>query len=300
MKTAVIYNPVAGAIRKRPKRLERSIDILRRQGHTLEIHPTTGPLTAGGIARECVAGGAGLIVVAGGDGTVNEVISGMVGTDVPLAVLPAGTANVLSTELGLGARMERVAQRLPVCRPERISVGLLTTEGGLRQRHFLLMCGVGMDALVVTLLIPALKERTGKFAYWVAAMRILSRRLVEFHVRVGEASGTCSLALASRVRNYGGDLEIARGASLRSPDFEVVLFRGSNPFRYARYFAGVLLGRVDRMKGVTVLRGRSLDLEPPGPEPVYIQADGELAGRLPARIEIVDHALTLMMPPAYR
>ncbi len=74
--------------------------------------PTTGPRTAGAIAREHIDRGADLIVAAGGDGTINEVAEGMVHSQVPLAILPAGTANVLAMEMKLGAQLERAAERL--------------------------------------------------------------------------------------------------------------------------------------------------------------------------------------------
>ena len=91
--------------------------------------PTTGPNMAGAMARAHIAGGADLIVVVGGDGTINEAAEGMIGTEVPLAVLPAGTANVLATEMKLGGNLEKVARRLGELRPKRISVGHVTCDG---------------------------------------------------------------------------------------------------------------------------------------------------------------------------
>src|ERR1035441_7970620 len=104
------------------------------------------------------------IVVAGGDGTINEAAEGIIGTQVPLGILPAGTANVLATEMKLGGSLEKVARRLGELRPRRISVGHITCDGGRVARHFLLMAGVGLDAHVVYKLNAALKARTGKFA----------------------------------------------------------------------------------------------------------------------------------------
>ena len=87
----MIYNPRAGkVIRSGGALIERAGRILTQQGHNLTVAPTTGPRMAGALAREHIAQGADLIVVAGGDGTINEVAEGMVGTDVPLAILPAG------------------------------------------------------------------------------------------------------------------------------------------------------------------------------------------------------------------
>jgi diacylglycerol kinase family enzyme len=106
----------------------------------------------------------------------------------------------------------------------------------------------------------------------------------------------CGFALASRVRNYGGDLEIATGASLASDDFEIVLFEGSNPLHYLWYMGGVLFRSLPSIKGVRLLHAGRIDFA----GNVHLQIDGEYAGRIPARFEIVPRALTLLMPSAYK
>ena len=116
---------------------------------------------AGALAREHVAQGADLIVVAGGDGTINEAAEGMVGSDVPLAILPGGTANVLAMETKLGGNLESVARRMGELKPRRISLGHLTCDGGKVSRYFLLMAGIGLDAHVVYKVRPGLKARRG-------------------------------------------------------------------------------------------------------------------------------------------
>ncbi len=261
--------------------------------------PTTGPRTAGAIAREQVACGAELVIAAGGDGTINEVAEGLVGSDVPLGILPAGTANVLATEMKLGSRMERAAARLEQCRPERIAMGHVTCEGGAVSRHFLLMAGIGLDAHIVYRVSAPLKAATGKLAYWVAGWSLLGRRLAEFTVDVNGAKRVCSFALASKVRNYGGDFEIARNVRLFDDHFEVVLFEGRSTLPYVKYFGGLMLNRLDGMKGVTVVRAQCLRLLSPEDRRVYVQIDGEFAGHLPAEIRIVPDALTLLAPPEY-
>jgi len=238
-------------------------------------------------------------VVAGGDGTINEAAEGMLDSGVPLGILPAGTANVLATELRLGTRWDRAAHRLAECRPHRIAVGRLAREGEA-PRHFLLMAGVGLDAHIVYRVSAALKARTGKFAYWVAGWSIVGRSLPEFRVIVGGRERTCSFALAARVRNYGGDFEIARETTLYDDSFEVVLFEGANSVSYVKYFCAMALNRLQGLGGVTILRARELQLSNPEDQRVYIQVDGEFAGPLPATITLLPQALTLLIPPWYR
>ena len=266
----------------------------------MTVAPTTGPATAGAIACSHITAGADLILAAGGDGTINEVAEGMVHSQVPLGILPAGTANVLAMEMKLGTRLEAAAEKLEQCRPSRIAMGSLHAQNGGKSRHFLLMAGVGLDAHIVHHVNPALKARTGKFAYWVAGWSLLGRRLPEFSVDVDGKRTQCSFALLSRVRNYGGDFEIARSVTLFDDDFEAVLFEGKSSLRYVPYFVGLAANRLQGMKGVTVMRARQVSLARPEDARVYVQVDGESAGHLPADIHIVPQALTLLVPPEYK
>jgi diacylglycerol kinase (ATP) len=279
--------------------LKKAVEILTDKGHSVTVAPTTGPRTAGAIAREHIGRGADLILAAGGDGTVNEVAEGMVHSDVPLAVLPAGTANVLAVEMKLGSKLLRVASQLAECKPRRVSVGHLTCDGGRVSRHFLLMAGAGLDAQIVYNVSAGLKARTGKIAYWLAGWSLLGRRLAEFDVCTEGGKHRCSFALLSKVRNYGGDFEIARHVNLFEDEFELVLFEGRRSTRYVKYFAGLAANRLHGMKGVIDCRAREVTLSGTDDRRVYVQIDGELAGRLPAQIRIVPEALTLLVPPEY-
>jgi diacylglycerol kinase (ATP) len=223
----------------------------------------------------------------------------MIHSDVPLGVLPAGTANVLAMEMKLGGKLLRAAARLSECRPRRISVGHVTCDGGRVSRHFLLMAGVGLDAHIVYRVHAGLKARTGKLSYWVAGWSLLGRRLPQFTVEADGRTYSCSFALLSKVRNYGGDFEIARSVNLFENEFELVLFEGRSSLRYVKYFAGLALNRLHGMKGVTDCRARQVNLSGTEDRRVYLQIDGELAGHLPAEIRIVPQALTLLVPPQY-
>jgi diacylglycerol kinase (ATP) len=277
----------------------RAVEVLEKQGHHVIKAPTTGPRTAGEIVRRHMQEGADLIVAAGGDGTINEVAEGMVHTEVPLAILPAGTANVLAVEMRMGRNLLRAADRLRECRPHRISVGRVSFEDGSGTRHFLLMAGVGLDAQIVYNVSLPVKARVGKLAYWLAGWGMLGRRLAQFEVESNNVRRPCSFALVSKVRNYGGDFEIARSVNLFDDRFELVLFEGESSLSYLKYLAGLVFNRVEGMPGVSVTRTRQATLEAAENPNVYVQIDGEFAGRLPAKINIVPDAITLMVPPQY-
>jgi YegS/Rv2252/BmrU family lipid kinase len=301
-RAAIIYNPVARRLSRTRHLLQRTIETLAHEGIEARPVATTAPGNASVQARRQIEAGCDLILVAGGDGTINEVANGMLYSNVPLGILPGGTANVLARELGLSMDMTHVAARMSSFAPVRISVGSLRLGGGLsnpERRCFLCMSGAGLDAEIVYNLNLDLKASFGKLAYYLCGFAQAFRPLREFDLTIDGRRYRASFALMSRVRNYGGDLEIARGASLLSNDFEVVLFRGAQSIRYIPYLLAVVAGQANRMPGVTVVRGCSVTCEPVQGMDIYSQIDGELAGKLPATAEIIPDALTLLLPPEY-
>ncbi len=297
---SLVYNPCAGRLRGRARLVERVAGALKAAGHGVSCISTEGPATAGSIARERVEAGADLILALGGDGTINELLSGVAHSQVPVAIIPAGTANVLARELGLRLHPLKAVRRLGEFVPQRVALGLLRAEPGPVERYFLLMAGVGFDAHIVYRLNLGLKSKFGEIAYWVSAMRQMARSLEEFEVEVAGERFRRSFALVSRVRNYAGYMQIAQRVSLIQSDFEVVLFEGTSPLRhYLRYFGAVIAGRTSNLKGMSFLHAKQVKFPARGGPCVYVQVDGEYAGRLPASVEIVPDALTLLVPPDY-
>jgi diacylglycerol kinase (ATP) len=145
-----------------------------------------------------------------------------------------------------------------------------------------------------------MKNTLGKVAYWIGGFGKLGQRLPEFTVEAEGREFRASFALASRVRNYGGDLEIAPTISLLDDEFELVLFEGESSLRYLKYMLGVAAHRHLRMRGVTALRTRQAVFSAPAHGQAHLQLDGEYVGLAPARVEIVPNALTLLVPSGYR
>lgn len=294
----LIHNPFAGRIRKNPQLLAHVEEILAPLASEWRRSSTPAPGTAGRLAEEAVGAGADLIVALGGDGTINEVIQGMAGTNATLGILPAGTANVLAMETGIGGNLMRAARRMASCVPVDVPLGCLHEQGG-EARLFVAMAGAGLDARIVRRVKPEIKRKFGKLSYWVAGFGALGEQLPEFLVRLDGREYRASFALFSRVRNYGGDLEIARHADLLRDDLGVVLFEGENSFRYLKYFTGVLFNRLPQMKGVHVLHGRNAELVTLNGRAVDLQLDGEYAGLAPARVMLSETHVRLLLPAAF-
>lgn len=295
----LIYNPEAGALRRRGRRLlDRAMEQLHESGIHAELIPTPGPGTGGELARDLVLHqGVDMILVAGGDGTINEVMNGVVHTDVAFGVLPAGTANVLANELRIGT-WTRALAAIPNLLPVRIPVGKISVPGA-PDRHFLMMAGAGFDARLVHSVSPNLKRSLGKVAYWLAGFSQLGRNLEQIRVVANGKSYQASFCLASRVRNYGGDIEIAPSIRLDEEDLEVILFEGRFTATYLAHLFSIISGRLEHDDRIKVFRTSEISLEPASTEPVHLQVDGEHIGLLPASVSVVGGALNLLLPPGY-
>ncbi len=202
---------------------------------------------------------------------------------------------MVASELNFRAAPETHAQQIAEREPHRLAVGRVQCAGSA-PRHFLAMAGVGLDAHIVYHLNPEVKKKWGKLAYWAGGFGQISRDLEEFDVEIDGRRHRSSFALLTKVKNYGGDLSIARQVSILDDQFEIVLFEGRNSLRYLKYFTGVALNQTHRMDGITILRARKACLQPADGERVYVQIDGEYAGRLPCEVTMTPDALTLLMP----
>jgi diacylglycerol kinase (ATP) len=302
---SIIYNPYAGGGHpRRPRQLEEAREIFTNAGIESEMIPTDAPRAAGRLARGAVDGGSQLIVVCGGDGTLNEAINGIAGSQVPVALLPAGTANILAKELGIPWNIPRAAEQLLHGTPVRIALGLMTPVADREaRRYFLSVAGAGADGAVVHALDPAMKLKTGIIAYWLEGYKqLMSYSFPLFRVTDSSGTADATLIIVGRTKHYGGPFSITTGADLFSNEFELALFQSQSKLRYVSYLPATWTGMLRRMRDVRFVKTKSVLCEPPEGETVYAQVDGEGWHSLPAEFTIVPDALTLVVPlnsPAY-
>lgn len=287
----VIFNPAAGW--RRRQRLEPVLAALRARGCAIEIMETTARGDAERYAKTADPASFDRMVVAGGDGTVNEVVNGLAGSGTALAIVPLGTANVLAAEIGLATDAAGIARTIAEGVPRPISLGLVNG------RRFLLMAGVGFDAHVVREVSVALKRRLGKAAYVWATLRQL--RAFDFPTYRVEIDGTPYQAASVVIANgryYAGRFVCAPEGRLEDPRLAVCLFLRSGPWAAIRYALTLFTGRLPRLGSYRVIPASRLEITGPPGDPV--QGDGDIVGHLPAEIEVLPGALDLVFPPAGR
>ena len=292
---ALVTNPVAGPAHRRA-RTARFIAEIRKRVPDLAVHPTRGPGDAKRIASEAADAKVGTLFVAGGDGTINEAVQGLAGTETALAPLPAGTANVLCRELKIPGGPEAAATAMLSGTPEKVTLGRAEAGGGKENaRWFLLMAGAGLDAAVVDHVNSGLKARLGVIAYFIEALLTGIRyRYPVITVQVdGKPVHGTSMVVANAI-NYAAGFVIAPEARLTRPDLCLVSFNGAGPAAYLWFGLAMLTGRHGRLPGVSITHGKSFRLDATGH--VLVQADGELIGSLPMTLSAHPEALTLAFP----
>lgn len=289
MKITVIGNPVSGG-GKTKMQVEKLAQVLKLQGHPVEIFFTQAAGDAGGRASR-IEPESGIVVVAGGDGTLNEVLNGMADPSrTPIALLPTGNANVLARELGLPYTPEGVAEVIDRGIVRRLDMGLLG------DRRFLLLVSSGFDAMVTE---NIQRTRSGPLdyrGYLLPILRVLaSYRVPELKITVdGQEVLKGAFVVVSNVRNYGGIFSIADKACCDSGRLDICVFpRGSIPalFRYALY---ALRGRVSTLAEVAYLNGSTIQIG--SDKPVAVEVDGDYFGTTPVVIELRPTCVPILVP----
>ena len=279
----VIHNPTAGGWRRKP-RFARALAELARHGCRVEVRRTEARGDAERMARAARADEFDLVVAAGGDGTINEVVNGLIHSGLPLGVIPLGTANVFASEIGLPSDIQAAASftaRAPI-----VSVYV----GRANDRCFSLMAGVGFDALVVAGVDGRLKRLCGKCAYVAESFfRMAAWRARPYAVTVDGKRHEAASVIIAKGRYYAGRYVVAPSACLSSPSFQVVLFRKGGRLAVLRYGLALLLNLIPRLPDVDIVEGRSIEIEGPPGEPV--QGDGDILASLPLRVSIADRLL---------
>ncbi len=313
-RVALIYNPASGqhSIGRRAA-IEKALQVLRTAGIEAEALETLAPGSAAVLAREAMSRGCDTIFACGGDGTVHEVLQSLVGTNIILGVVPLGTANALAANLGLNSSPAKAVRKLLTAEPERFSVGKISysdTAGATYSRYFTVAAGVGADALFLSRLNPSLKRRLGYLLYVIEAFRVWATHdfpLFEAAFVEQESAQPrveqISELLAVRIRDFGGALNhMVPGATLRKNDLRLVAFKTRSRFRYFTFLIGVVLGRQRFSRGVELLDAVSVECRPlkGSLTRIFAEADGELLGDLPVRLEIVPDAVYLLIPPDAR
>ena len=296
MRTCVIFNPAARGNKARHFRRH-----LGAMAGDCAFKATAAPGDASRLAAEAVMEGYELIVAAGGDGTVNEVLNGLGNAPkgferTRFGVLPLGTINVFARELKVPMRLERAWEILRRDKEQRIDLPHVEylANGKIERRYFAQLAGAGLDARAIELVSWQLKKKAGPLAYIVAGFQALAERQPKITVQANGKSLEGELVLIGNGKFYGGSFEILPGANLRDGILDVCVFPRVNLPALLGCVPNFLTRQKLPEKAVRRLSVERFELT--CATPAAFELDGEWAGNLPVTFSVEREKLRVAVP----
>jgi len=283
-KIAIIFNPNAGTAKK--KRLEKIIKKLEISNQ-VNLFETTKPNDATEIAKkECE--NFEIIVAAGGDGTINEVING-IKDDTKLGIIPLGTANILAIEAGIKNDVDSICKSIENGTTKQIFIS------NINNKKFFLMAGIGYDGDIVHNMKPFLKKIFGKVMFgYLGFIEFLKMKKYEIIVETEEEKFSGNWVLVSKAQHYAGPYKITKSTSIFNDSIVCYIFKDLNRFSFLYYIFLILFyGDLSRSKKIKTLSSRKIKIS--SNEKVNIQCDGEKYGTLPIEISFKSEPINLLI-----
>jgi YegS/Rv2252/BmrU family lipid kinase len=291
-RVAVVFNPAAGGGDPASRRQDTR-RALASAGLELVWLETTEQDPGVGLTRRAVAEGVDLVMAQGGDGTVRACVTGLAGTEVPLAVLPGGTGNLLAVNFDIPTDLDGAVEVALHGQRRRLDVAAMGDD------RFVIMGGMGFDAAMLRDADPGLKERLGAVAYVISGLEQVRRRPARFELRLDGSDAITRVGQGVLVGNLGrlqGGLPIMPDARPDDGLLDVAVLRTRALPDWVRLAVRVLLRRRRKDPELEVFRARKVEVRCDRPQPV--ERDGEPAPPTDQLVvDIVPHALTLCVPP---
>lgn len=291
-----IINPVSG----QPKPVLRTLnDVLFPCDVEWDLSLTRGDGSGRRQAREAIEAGADLIVAYGGDGTVKDVMNGLIGSDVPLAILHGGTGNAMAYELGIPVDLRQATALVIDDHDLRgVDVGKVVCENGDAGEpgYFMLRAGIGLQTNIATEATREFKDRFGNLAYVLASLRSLTdSESVTFDLSIDgeDVSAQGLLCMITNSASIGGPRSFRFATEVDPCDgvLDVFVLDAS--------FESIMNSVLEANPALFVQRWKSQDeitLQTPSPLPVTL--DGEAFGQTPIAVSIIPQAVNVLVPPS--
>jgi diacylglycerol kinase (ATP) len=281
----VIVNPNSKP-RKIQRHLKKSLRILKQNGFRLSIYFTKHEGEVQPKVEEAVKQGFEAVVIAGGDGSVNEAINGIVGKPIPLGILPFGGSNVLARELRIPMNPEDAARVIIRRRLRKIDLGRA------QDRYFSMMASCGYDAYAISRTSRKIKKFISRYAYiWAGIKDFLGYRPTEVKLVLdnGKVVDQGTFVVVSNTHFYGGTHEVTPFAEIDDGFLDICIYKGKWQIGLVHFALNVISRKHLKLKNVHYYRIRKVYMT--AEKHTYVQVDGDLLGALPVTVEIVPEAL---------
>jgi YegS/Rv2252/BmrU family lipid kinase len=280
----LIINPLSGNFSQ--KKLSASVELLKKKYRDISFMYTRRRGDAEMFAREALQKSPEMILVAGGDGTFNEVANGAAFSGIPLAFLPSGTTNVLARELSLPDDMYEATLRAIHGRPDYISLGRING------RYFVLMAGVGFDGEAVYGASEGVKKVSGKGAYILSGLRaFVGYQPERLNITIDEDDYEGYGLIVCNARYYAGNFMVCPDADIRSEYLSIFIMHVGKRIDLLTYIWEIIRGRTPQLRSVTCRKGKSVAVS----EGAHIQIDGDYLCMSPIKIACREGALRIVV-----
>lgn len=292
MKALVIWNPAAG--KNTHESVREALGLHFAAAHIrYELHETCKADKPRDIVRARLHGDFDLAVAVGGDGTVSDVIDGLVGTARPLGIIPTGTGNLIARELGIPDDMS-AAVAVIASSPRSRKIDAMR----IGRRVFVLNASVGISAAVICGTTRRDKNRFGRLAYLGTTLLKMFTSKPRYLVVAADGIAHEYCAVEVAVMNCGmlAKALYSKGPEIRIDDghLDVWILGLKTIHDYPRYIRGLMLGRPVDLLARFIDAGKIVTIRSNTPLPV--QADGDIIGTTPVDIELLPGAVTVLVP----
>ena len=280
--------------------MKNVLDVLQSNGIHPHLRETRKRGDASLFAREEAVKGTEVVLAAGGDGTINEVVNGLVGSSVKLAILPLGTANVFALETGIPSNPFEAATILLKGFSQPINLGHITfheiSGKGNGENYFLLMAGMGFDGEVLSQIKRKHITRWGKAAYYATGIKVLFKHTsLPLSIKIDQKEPIPGYSvIVGNGRYYGGKFKVTPHASLTENALDVCILRGKGPVGMLKTGLKVLQGTHPSGNDTFYCKAKTIAID--SPEVVYVQADGDFLGTVPVCLTVKEKALSVIVP----
>jgi diacylglycerol kinase (ATP) len=283
----VIFNPAARS--ERAGRLREKIQALDPRA---VVRLTGCPGDAAAMAANAVREGYQTIVAAGGDGTINEVVNGLAGSDVTLGLLPLGTMNVYAAELRIPSdKLRRCWEIIQAGHVRRVD---LAQANG---HCFVQLAGVGFDAQAVAGVDWQAKKSFGPLSYLISAAKVATLKPPRLRIESEDGSEQeGSFVLVGNGRYYGGRVAVFKQAVIDDGKLDVLVFKNLGYLDIIRYLQCILMGTHLSLPDVEYFQTRRMTVSSASGDDVPFEADGELVGYVPVTFQIAHRSLKVLTP----
>jgi len=295
MKLKIIANPTAGRF-KNSRYIQKLRKYLRNRGVSNHIVFTRRPGDAVEAANKIMHEHYDAVVVCGGDGTLREAVAGMIGSDIPIGIIPMGTGNVVATDLGIPKDPFKACDLIIKGKTREIDVG----KSG--DTYFLVAAGAGYDSEVVAQVDLQIKSKVGRLAYIFSAFKLLMKyKPIRFRIESDIFTGKMR-AIAVVIANsahYGGYFKLKKEARIDDGLLDVIIIKGRNWYDIIRIFILVLFKSKLSSYDIFTFCTKKISLATEEGEVVF-HNDSDVTGKLPQTFEVVEKGVSIFVPDGNR